>query len=46
MNCLCGIDARYSPAIRVGLWGGVPEALQPLYTITMLRAAAGHFTAR
>lgn len=33
----------YSPAIRVGLWGGVPEVLQPLYTVMMLLAAAGYF---
>ena len=30
----------YSPAIRVGLWGGAPEALQPPYTVTMLLATA------
>jgi len=29
--------------LRGGLWGGVPEALQPLYTVSMLLAAAGFF---
>jgi hypothetical protein len=28
---------------RGGLWGGVPEALQPLYTVSMLLAASGFF---
>lgn len=32
-----------SPAVRDGLWGGVPEALRPLYTVSMLLAAAGYF---
>ena len=33
----------YSPAVREGLWGGVPDALRPLYTTNMLLAAAGYF---
>jgi hypothetical protein len=33
----------YAPAVRDGLWGGVPEALRPLYTVNMLLAAAGYF---
>ena len=32
-----------SPDIRSGLWGGVPDALRPLYTVCMLAAAAGYF---
>jgi hypothetical protein len=32
-----------SPALRSGLWGGVPDALRPLYTANMLLAAAGYF---
>jgi hypothetical protein len=31
------------PEARGGLWGGVPEALQPLYTVSMLLAASGFF---
>lgn len=32
-----------SPALRSGLWGGVPESLRPLYTVNMFLAAAGYF---
>ena len=32
-----------SPDIRSGLWGGVPEAIRPLYTVCMLLAATGYF---
>jgi hypothetical protein len=32
-----------SPALRTGLWGGVPESLRGVYTINMLLAAAGYF---
>jgi hypothetical protein len=32
-----------NPATRGGVWGGVPETLQPLYTVSMLAAAAGYF---
>lgn len=32
-----------SPALRTGLWGGVPESLRGLYTVNMLLAAAGYF---
>jgi hypothetical protein len=32
-----------SPALRAGLWGGVPDALRPLYTACMLLAAVGYF---
>jgi hypothetical protein len=31
------------PLARAELWGGVPEALRPLYTASMLLAAAGYF---
>jgi hypothetical protein len=31
------------PALRTGLWGGVPESLRGLYTVNMLLAAAGYF---
>lgn len=34
--------AQLSPRSGVGMWGGVPESLQPLYTINMLLAAAGY----
>ncbi len=33
----------FPPAIRAGLWGGVPEGLRPLYVASMLLAAAGYF---
>jgi hypothetical protein len=32
-----------NPMTRGDVWGGVPDALRPLYTITMLLAAAGYF---
>lgn len=32
-----------APALRTGLWGGVPEALRGVYTVNMLLAAAGYF---
>lgn len=31
------------PEVAAGLWGGVPEALRPVYTINMFLAAAGYF---
>jgi hypothetical protein len=31
------------PATRGEVWGGVPEALQPLYATSMLAAALGYF---
>ncbi len=31
------------PAIRSGLWGGVPEAWRGVYTVNMFAAAAGYF---
>lgn len=31
------------PGSGDALWGGVPEGLKPLYTISMLTAAAGYF---
>ena len=31
------------PAVAGGLWGGVPEGLRPLYTVSMFTAAAGYF---
>jgi len=33
----------YSSELRAGLWGGVPDSLQPIYTGNMLLAAAGYF---
>ncbi len=32
-----------NPAVAAGLWGGVPDALRPVYTINMFLAAAGYF---
>jgi hypothetical protein len=32
-----------NPLVRGDLWGGVPHALRPLYTASMLIAAAGYF---
>jgi hypothetical protein len=32
-----------NPATRSNLWGNVPEALRPAYTISMLLAAVGYF---
>ncbi len=32
-----------NPLTRDGLWGNVPEALRPLYTLNMFLAAAGYF---
>lgn len=32
-----------NPLTRGQLWGGVPESLRPLYTTSMLLAAAGYF---
>lgn len=31
------------PAVRGGLWGGVPESLRPVYTVNMFLAAGGYF---
>lgn len=31
------------PGAREGLWGGIPEALKPLYSVSMILAAAGFF---
>jgi hypothetical protein len=31
------------PGAGDALWGGVPESLRPLYTVSMLLAAAGYF---
>lgn len=31
------------PETRGDVWGGVPEALQPLYTVSMLLATLGYF---
>jgi hypothetical protein len=33
----------HPPAVRDALWGGVPLALQPVYTASMLAAALGYF---
>jgi len=35
----------FEPAIRSGLWGGVPESLRSFYTVNMLLAATGFFPA-
>lgn len=35
----------YEPGIRAGLWGGIPDALQGIYTINMLLAAVSFFPA-
>lgn len=32
-----------NPLTRGDVWGGVPESLQPLYTVNMFLAAAGYF---
>jgi hypothetical protein len=32
-----------NPLTRGDVWGGVPDTLRPLYTITMLLAATGYF---
>jgi hypothetical protein len=32
-----------NPLTRGALWGGVPDALRPIYTASMLLAAAGYF---
>lgn len=32
-----------NPLTRGDVWGGVPEGLRPLYTVSMLLAAAGYF---
>ena len=32
-----------NPETRGDVWGGVPEGLQPLYTVSMLAATAGYF---
>jgi hypothetical protein len=45
----CAVLASYAhgiaanPLTRGDVWGGVPEFLQPLYTLNMLFAAAGYF---
>lgn len=31
------------PATRGEMWGGVPDGLRPIYTVSMLLAAAGYF---
>ena len=36
-----GLEAN--PETRGQIWGGVPDSLQPLYTVSMLLAAAGYF---
>lgn len=32
-----------NPLARGAIWGGVPDSLRPLYTVSMLLAAAGYF---
>lgn len=34
---------KTNPDIRADAWGGVPPAIKPLYTVSMLLAAAGYF---
>lgn len=31
------------PAFVAGMWGGVPEAMRPIYTVSMILAALGYF---
>lgn len=38
-----GVGLATHPESRGAVWGGVPEGLQPLYTVCMLLAAAGYF---
>ena len=38
-----GAAGGQHPLTRGDVWGGVPETLRPLYTLTMLLAAAGYF---
>ncbi len=37
------IGLAVHPQSSGAVWGGVPESLQPLYTVSMLLAAAGYF---
>jgi hypothetical protein len=37
------LELSSHPGSGSSLWGGVPEAIRPLYTISMLLAAAGYF---
>ena len=37
------VDGLARPGAGAALWGGVPEGLRPLYTVSMLLAAAGYF---
>lgn len=32
-----------APGVGAALWGGVPDALRPFYTVNMLLAASGYF---
>lgn len=34
---------QHPPNVRDALWGGVPDALRPIYTGSMLAAAVGYF---
>ena len=34
---------RTHPAARADMWGGVPQAIRPVYGVSMLLAAAGYF---
>jgi len=38
-----GVWLAANPGAGEALWGGVPEALRPLYTVNMFLAAAGYF---
>ena len=38
-----GWGAVAASTVMASLWGGVPEAIRPLYTINMFLAAAGYF---
>ena len=38
-----GYGLASNPLTRGDLWGAVPESLRPLYTTSMLLAAAGYF---
>lgn len=37
------VELAVHPEARQALWGGVPAAMQPLYTASMLLAAVGYF---
>lgn len=34
---------QHYPELKTALWGGIPQSIQPVYTICMFAAAAGYF---